>query len=716
MLRRLMIALVLWLCALPLAAQDGAAQDRATLVADALRIEGDQVLVADGHVEIFFQGQHLTATRVVYDRKADRLEISGPITLTDAAGNVMIADQASLSADLTEGILISARLVMDQQLQIAAAEIHRMGGRYTAMKRVAASSCRICAGDTTPLWELRASRVVHDQTEQQLYFDNAQLRMAGVPVFYIPRLRMPDPTLHRATGFLMPKLTTSSKIGTGLWLPYFITLGDHRDLTVTPFLSPAGSRTVALRYREAYRTGDLTVSLYASRDDILAEEIRGYLLAEGSFALPHGLTLDIRAESVSDDGYLLDYGLPESDLLRSHISITRTERNEFIMGRLIGFQTLREDQTNSTIPSVVADVTWHRRFSLGSFGGEGGLSFQAHSHTRTATTTTDDDGDGIADGRDVARGSIRADWRRDWVLGNGMVAGILGETTADLYSIRQDAAEEGTEARLHGALAAELRWPWVKAAKGGVAHVIEPVVQLVVSPTGSETIPNEDSALVEFDEGNLFALNRFPGADAVERGARANLGVNYLRYDPEGWTLGITAGRVVRVDDLGQFSTASGLDGAQSDWLAAWQVTMPNGVSLTNRLLLDDDLSLTKGELRLGITADRYALSAGYVFVEADVAENRPDQTQELVFDSTVKLSRGWSAQLSNRYDLELDRASRAAAGLVFRNECLAVDLSLSRRFTSSTSVTPTTEFGLSVELLGFGGGSESGAQRQCRG
>ncbi len=102
--------------------------------------------------------------------------------------------------------------------------------------------------------------------------------------------------------------------------------------------------------------------------------------------------------------------------------------------------------------------------------------------------------------------------------------------------------------------------------------------------------------------------------------------------------------------------------------------------------------------------------------LQADLAENRPDRTEELVFDSSLKLSRGWSAQLSNRFDLVEDRASRVAAGLVFRNECLAVDLSLSRRFTSSTSVTPTTEFGLSVELLGFGGGSEGGAARQCRG
>lgn len=202
----------------------------------------------------------------------------------------------------------------------------------------------------------------------------------------------------------------------------------------------------------------------------------------------------------------------------------------------------------------------------------------------------------------------------------------------------------------------------------------------------------------------------------MERGIRANLGVTWLRHDPAGWTLGVAAGRVIRAEDLGQFTAASGLDGAQSDWLVAWQLGTPNGLSLTNRLLLDDGLTLTKGELRMGVTAERYAVSAGYVYVRDDPAENRPDPTEELVFDSSVKLSRGWTARLSGRYDVVLDRASRAGAALAFRNECLLVDLSLSRRFTSSTSVTPTTEFGLSVELLGFGGSGESGPARQCRG
>ena len=50
----------------------------------------------------------------------------------------------------------------------------------------------------------------------------------------------------------------------------------------------------------------------------------------------------------------------------------------------------------------------------------------------------------------------------------------------------------------------------------------------------------------DLHEGNLFALIRYPGDDALEGGLRANLGLHYLRTDPAGWTLGVTLGRVVK--------------------------------------------------------------------------------------------------------------------------------------------------------------------------
>lgn len=713
-----MRALLRLLTLLLVLASPALAQETAALVSDRLEITGDTRLIATGNVEVFFKGRTLKASRITYDQASDRLVIEGPILLTEASGQtVILASQADLAADLSEGLLISARMVLNRQLQLAANRIMRVDGRHTALDNVVASSCKVCAANPVPVWEIRARRVVHDQEERQLYFDHAQFRVAGVPVFYIPRLRMPDPTLDRATGFLQPSLRTTSELGTGLKFPYFIKIGDSRDLTITPYITTKNGRSVELRYRQAFATGGIEVTGAFSRDQILPGEDRGYLFATGHFDLPQGFGLDLKLQTVSDPAYLLDYGIMNTDRLDSRITIDRTRRNEYISGRVISFQTLRDDEDNTTIPSVVADLTFHRRFSLGPFGGEGGLRLQTHSHWRSSSDPLDGpDIDDIADGRDVQRLSARIDWRRGLVLPAGIEATLLGEATADLYTISQDATYAGHKSRSHAAAGVELRWPWVKAASSGAVHVIEPVVQLVWAGSDGGGIPNEDSALVEFDEGNLFSLNRFPGSDAVELGRRANVGVTWTRHDPAGWTLGVTLGRVWREKDYAQFGPASGLAGESSDWLAGVNFTLANGYAIAGRATFDSDLNLSKAEARISVNRDRLALATSMLWVVADpVYENRPDPIREFTFDAAWRATDQLTTRLSGSYDFEADRGTLAALGLEYRTDCLAVDVSLSRRFTSSTSVTPTTDFGLSFELIGISGTGTAGPARRCR-
>jgi LPS-assembly protein len=712
-MRRLVAALSLWLAlALP-----GLTQDSASLIADSLQITGDTRLIAEGNVEVFFKGRRLTAARIVFDQATDRLEVAGPIVLTDATGDtVILATQAELQADLTEGILTSARLVLNRQLQLSADRIMRVGGRYTELQSVAASSCKVCAGDDTPLWEIRARQVVHDERERQIYFDSAVLRFGGLPVFYIPRLRIPDPTLDRATGFLTPSLRTTSDLGAGVKLPYFIALSPSSDLTVTPYVTVRDSQTLDLRYRQAFAAGRIELNGAVTRDDILPGETRGYLFLDGSFRLPLGYGLKLKGQTVTDPAYLLDYGLGYIDRLDSRIEVNRTRRNEHVAARVISFQTLREDEDDTTIPSVIADLTFHRRFSLGALGGEGGLRLQTHSHTRTSTDPFDGpDSDDIADGRDLGRISVRIDWRKSLLLPAGIEATVLGDLAADAYRISQDATYAGSSTRTSGNAGVELRWPLVRAEASGAMQLIEPVAQAIWASSAEDDLPNEDSVLVEFDEGNLFSLDRFPGTDAVERGGRLNLGVTWTRHDPAGWSVAVTAGRVLRAADLGQFGPGSGLDGRRSDWLAAVNFDLADRMALTARAVMDDDLDLTKGEADLAYSGPRTSVAGSVVWAVADPTEDRPLPTEEVTFDARHRLDPNWTAKASGRYDFVADRGSLAGLGVEFLNECVRLDVSLSRRFTSSTSVTPTTDFTLSLDLVGFGGSGSGGPARTCR-
>lgn len=690
---RVFVFLLLMLC--PAGA---VAQDAATLVADSVRLNGQDQLIASGNVEVFHGGTSLRAARIIYDQRADELTIEGPIVIRDADGSILTADRATLDPRLENGLLLGARLVLEQQLQLAANQINQSEGRYTQLYKTAATSCQVC-GDIPPLWEIRAERVVHDSQEKQLYFDNATLLLRGLPVFWVPQMRLPDPTLDRATGFLIPRQRNTSQLGSGFKLPYFVTLGDHRDITLTPYASPE-TRTLEFVYRQAFVHGDLRVEGAVS-DDTLVPENRSYLFAEADFDLADGYRLAFDIEAVSDPAYLLDYGYSGKDRLDSAIALLKVTDSSLSQSNFTYYQTLRDEESNSTLPPIVAESQFETRFQPG-FGGV--LTWGGSIDT--AYRYSNEDG---PDGRDVTRAGLHGNWRRDQVLDSGIVTSAQFGTRADIYAVHNDSDYEHAELRLVPSAALTLRYPLAKLTGAGTSHLIEPTLMLGWAEAYGIDAPNEDSTRSELDRANLFDPQRFTGEDAVETGVQAAVGLTWSRVSAGGTTSLLTFGRIVRDDAVAQFTPSSGLDGATSDWLIGGQITAPGGFIIETRTLMDDDAELTRADNRVAWRNDEVSLSASHIWQATDPVESRFDTVSEWTLDADFVLSDAWSMTMDARYDVAADRPVRAGVGFEWRNECVIIDVSASRRYTSSSTVEPTTTFGLSGTLTGFSTGRSRG-------
>ena len=281
-MKRFLSPLALALClVLPVAAEEAAGP--AMLVADSVYLDGKTRLVAEGRVEALSGDTRIMAQKITYNRTAGTLAIEGPIRIEEGGSITVLASSAEMDAGFQNAVLKSARVVLDQQVQLAAYQMNRVNGRYSQLYKTAVTSCRICNDGTPPLWQIRARRVIHDQVEKQLYFEGAQLRVKDVPIFYLPYLRLPDPTLKRASGFMIPSLNSSTTLGTGIRIPFFLRMGDHRDLTITPYLSTK-ARTLEFTYRQAYKRGDISFDGAISRDDELPGTTRAYLFGEGAFS------------------------------------------------------------------------------------------------------------------------------------------------------------------------------------------------------------------------------------------------------------------------------------------------------------------------------------------------------------------------------------------------------------------------------------------------
>ncbi|CUH83230.1 LPS-assembly protein LptD [Thalassovita mediterranea] len=705
------LSMPLTLAAQSVAGQSAASQQavpatqNAVLVADSLKVEGRNVLIARGNVEVFHQGRRLRASEITYNRKEDRLNITGPITLEDEDGVVILAGSAELDSRFENGLMLGARMVLDQRVQLAANELNRIGGRYTQLYKVAATSCRVCETGRPPLWQIRAKRTTHDNEAKQLYFDQAQVRILDVPVLWLPRLRLPDPTLKRATGFLMPSLRQNSQLGLGVRVPYFIRMGDHRDLTLTPFVS-ANTRTLEWRYRQAFHNGGLTFEGAVSDDDIKAGT-RGYVFGNGRFDLARGFKLDLQIEAVTDDAYLLDYGFSSKDRLRSEVAVSRVTQDEFIATRLTAHQSLREGDINSQLPTTVANGLYERRFRPAGIGGVVTLSAAAAAYHRYSS-------DDIV-GRDVARTNVSAHWQRDWTLPLGLRATHVFGVRGDAFHLAQDSTSPRQQGQLTPEAQLVLRWPFQKTTANGVTHLLEPVAMLGWAGGSNDNIPNEDSTRSEFDEGNLLSLSRFTGESRRERGGQSAIGLRWVRQGAQ-WGSDLTLGRVYRDAAEADFSATSGLSGKVSDVLIAGQLRNAQGFTLGARTLLDAGLSANKAEARVAWQRKDFGLMASYVWLGRDPGEDRADVISEWVLDGSYRFARHWTGATRWRYDVAGDKLAEARLGVNYRNECVDLNLSLSRRFTSSTNVDASTSVDFTVNLTGFSTGkTDSSYTRSCR-
>ena len=689
------------------------AQQLTNLIADQIEINSDGVLVASGSVTVWQGDTKITANKISYEGTINSLEITGPIRLTDGTGTVILADQAALSQDLSQGLIKSARIILNKQVQIAAAQISRVNSRYTQAYKVAATSCYVCAGKT-PLWQIRAQRIVHDKLEKQLHFDNAQLRIMDLPVLFFPYLRLPDPSLKRASGFLVPQLMTSTTVGTAIRTPYFFKLGDHKDFTLTPILS-SRTNTLGFRYREAFQTGKLSLEGAVSRDNLSTDRNRGYLFGTANYELDKDYKLDVQVQTVSDPSYFYEYDVAKIDRLETKISFNRTKRYENSELRFSNYHSLRDSDSNATQPTLVAEGIYQQRIVPSSIGGVLDLESSFLASYRYSDIDSDGDADGYVDGYDTARLSLVANWKRNYSFQNGAIVDVESQVETSQYVVRQHKNVDPNITRISTAAAVGLRWPLSRRLKDGGMQRIEPHVQLVGMNSHSEKIPNQDSTRVEFDEGNLYRLNRGPGFDQIETGARINIGISGYNHYETKTKIGWEVGRVYRGNGFEKFSKASGLSGSVSDWLVAGAIETPSGIELVARALLKDLGYIKKAEARMAWKNPTHKIAATYVGLSADTLEGRATPLSSLALNWQYSFAPDWQSASDFQFNATNGKLSKLNFGLKYANECVDVNFSASRHFSTSTTFSNKTEFGLSVELSGFSSGVRKAPKsRQC--
>ena len=280
---------------------------------------------AVGNVQIYYAGSTVEADRVVYDETSKRMHAEGNVRLTEPDGKITYAEVMNLSDDFRDGFVDSLRLDTPDQTRMAAARAERSAGKFTVLHSGVYTACEPCKDDPKkpPLWQIKAARMIHDDGEKMIYFEDARLEFFGKPVAYFPYFSAPDPTVKRKSGFLLPQFMHSSKLGFGFEVPYYWALSPDYDFTVTPRAMTQQGLLLRGEWRQRLINGAYSIrasGIYQlDKDEFLRDDggpptpgyrnFRGSIESSGQFALTHKWVWGWDAIAPTDATYFQDYNL-----------------------------------------------------------------------------------------------------------------------------------------------------------------------------------------------------------------------------------------------------------------------------------------------------------------------------------------------------------------------------------------------------------------------
>jgi LPS-assembly protein len=705
---------------------------------------------AVGNVQLFYNGTSVEADQVIYDQKTKRLHAEGNIRMTDADGKITYANILDLSDDYRDGFVDSLRVDTAEQTRMAATRADRSNGNFTVFENGVYTACAPCKDDPKkpPLWQVKAARIIHDQSEKMLYFENARLEFFGVPLAYLPYFSTPDPTVKRQSGFLVPGVSSYSAYGYAVEVPYYWAIAPDMDATFSPRITSRQGVLFQAEFRQRLSNGSYQIRAYgidqldpgAFAGQPGDRQFRGGLETHGQFALNDKWSWGWDGVALSDFYFLSDYRLSQyKDPFGSFLSLpTEAVSQLYLTG--VGNRSYFDARTiyylsfsgfQNQVPIVLPVVDYSNVLSNPILGGEFSYKTNFTSLTRQTaefdpiTTLANTNGLCLNTSADplaripsqcllrglpgtYTRFSGEAQLRRSFTDSAGEIwtpfvrvrADAINASISDQPGVSNFLPVGDTQAlRLVPTVGLEYRYPFINVQPWG-STTVEPIAQIIIRPNEpfAGKLPNEDAQSLNFDTSNLFSVDKFSGYDRVEGGGRANVGVQATTQFDRGGAVNVLVGQSYQLFGLNSFAVAdvtntgvdSGLQNARSDYVASVNYSPNRTYTFSVRTRLDEaTLNINRFEAEGRANFDRWSVSLLYGDYAAQPDLGFLVRRQGLLGSGSVKVAANWVVTGGARWDLEANKINQYIVGAGYVDDCFVLAANYVTSFNYATPTTP---------------------------
>ena len=556
--------------------------------------------------------------------------------------------------------------------------------------------CDYRENDKCPPWTIQASKMLHDNIKKTIYYDNAIIKVYDVPIFYIPKLSHPDPTVERRSGFLPPTISDSKNLGSGVSLPYFFDMGRDKNFTFTSKIFVDENPLILGEYHQAFMNSNFLADFgftqgykktsstkeAGEKSHFFSKFVKNFARNDGSKS-----SLSLSVQDVSNDKYLKLYKIKSNlvdynkDTLESHINFTHEKDDLFFGINASMFETLKEsyeDKHEYILPEITVDKNLFNNDKYGNLDLQTNISTYLYDTNKLENFVVNN-----------------FDWSsKDIFSERGLNTKILGNLRNINYEVKNvDYYKKDTTSELFGALGLFSKIILQKK-QGNTEHLLTPKLLLRYAP-GSMRIEEDGSRLTP---SSAFDLNRLNNINNFETGLSGTLGFDYKTTSNEK-EFDFSLAQIIQKSENNKMPDKLSLNEKTSDLVGSANMKLSKNFSLNYEFALDQNYQdLNFNEFGTNINFGPIDFDFNYLQEKKHIGNQDYFNTK-----MNIKNKDQGMFSFETKRNLITDSSEFYNLSYEYINDCLRAGLVYRREFYNDSELEPENSLMFKITLTPFG-------------
>tara|TARA_Y100001958_G_scaffold159700_1_gene162625 strand:- start:3537 stop:5948 length:2412 start_codon:yes stop_codon:yes gene_type:complete len=556
------------------------------------------------------------------------------------------------------------------------------------------TSCK--KNDNCPPWMITSKQIVHDKKERQINYKNAWLKIYNVPVMYFPKFFHPDPSVDRKSGFLIPQLNNSNKLGTSMTIPYFNVISDSSDLTFKPRIFSTNEILMQSEYRKKTKNSSHIVDFSLNNDQSISNDTRTHFFSNSNINLESKFfeesSIFLKLEKISSDNYAAIYNLEGTSPIISDTSTMESSlefsgiKNDFYFDISAEAYEKMNVHNSDKYEFVYPNYSLSKLFNIENNYLNNYEIISSGNQKKYSTNIYE-----MSQVNDIL------------ISSNQFILNDIFETNfktlfknVNTKGKNSSTYKDKTQSEILSNFLYDISLPLKKVEKK-YTKFLTPKLSLRHSPNETKNIQDLDRQL---NIDNIFSLNRIGANDEIESGTSLAVGSEFLiKNENQSDIFSFDLGTVFREKENKNLPSNSTLRNSQSDIVGGLSFSGTENWKINYKFSADNDLN-TVNLHSLGNTFNVNNFIHTFEFYEENNSlGDNSYYSNTLTYEAnknnfvSFRTRRNNKTNLTEFYNLIYE----------YKNDCLVASINYNKEYYSNNTLEPTENLFFNITLIPLG-------------